>query len=154
MTRPLILSTVCLYALASWGNDDETHFKPKAYAPGQTLRDRTFSESVYVPSVSNRSIGKRVEAPGAASRWRFFKREKTLDEAKKLADVSVEHGTDYKQEKQISVPTIKADQRDVTDKKPFVESDIKLPDDTFKPKEVSREKNPLLAPRQGIKAPE
>ncbi len=154
MIRPLILSTVCLCALASRGSDDETHFKPKAYAPGQVLRDRAYTESVYAPSVPNSSIGKRIEAPRTASRWRFFKREKTADDAKKLTDVSMEHETAYKQEKQISVPTLKADQRDVTDKKPFVESDIKLPDDTFKPKEASREKNPLLAPRQGIKAPE
>ena len=154
MIRPFILATVCACCLAARGGDEETHFKPKAYEPRQALSDRTYRETAYKPSSASQSVGKRIENPGTPSRWRLFGREKTLDDAKKLTDVPVDHEMAYKQEKQISVSTLKADPRDIQDKKPFVESDKKLTDATFKEKTEPREKNPLLAPRQGIKAPE
>jgi hypothetical protein len=155
MIRPIIFATVCALTLASRGSDEETRFKPKAYAPRQTLRENTYRESAYTPSATPPSTGKRVEeAPGAPSRWRLFSRDKKADDTKKLADAPVEHETAYKQEKRISVPTLKADPRDVPEQIPFKESGQKLTDGDYKAKEPSREKNPLLAPRQGIKAPQ
>ncbi|MEI7899066.1 MAG: hypothetical protein WCK89_02360 [bacterium] len=154
MIRPLIVASICAYSLASWGSDDEVRFKPKTYAPRQTLRDSTYNESAYAPDDTPRSLGRRVDSPSTPSRWRLFNREKKLSAPAKLADAPVEHEAPYKQEKQISVPTLKADPRDVPDKKPFQESDSKLTDADFEAKKASREKNPLLAPRQGIKAPE
>lgn len=154
MIRPFILAAACVGALVCQGSDDEAHFKPKSYTPSQTLRDRSYSESVYKPSVASQSIGKRIEAPAAASRWRLFGRAKALEDTQKLADKPVEHETAYRQEKQISVPTIKADPSDAPDRKPFEDASKKLTDGTFKAKDEPREKNPLLTPRQGIKAPE
>jgi hypothetical protein len=154
MIRPLILATVCSCALAAAGSDDEVRFKPKTYAPRQTLRDSTYRESVYTPSDAPQRTGGRVEAPSTPSRWRLFSRDKKLDSPKKLADAPVEHEEDYQQRQRISVSTLKADPRDIPDKKPFEERGSKLSDANFKAKEKSNEKNPLLAPRQGIKAPE
>ncbi len=154
MIRPLIFATVCACALASRGNDDETHFKAKTYEPSRSLSDRTYHESAYTPSRPSSSEGKRLEAPGTPGRWRLFDRGEKLTATRQLADAPADHETAYKQEKQISVPTLKSDPRDVPEQKPFKETVKNLSDASFKSKEASREKNPLLAPRQGIKAPE
>ena len=153
MLRPLILATACACSLPSWGGDDDARFKPKAYAPRETLRDSTYRESAYTPSGNPRSIGKRVEQSAPSGRWRLFGGEKKL-ESKKLADPAVENEKAYKQEKQISVSTIKADPRDRPERKPFTETGEKLTDADFTAKPASREKDPMLAPRQGIKVPE
>jgi hypothetical protein len=153
MRRPLILVTVCAFALASRASDDEVRFKTKAYAPRQTLRDSTYRESVYTPSRNPQPIGNRVETPSAPSRWRLFDREKELATQKKLADLPLESEQAYTQQKRISVVTLKPDPQDVPEYKPFEEHGSKLTDATYKAKDGTREKNPLLAPRQGIKAP-
>ncbi len=152
MLRPLILVSFCACSLVTWGSDDEVRFKPKSYTPSQTLRDGSYREAVYTPRTTE-TVGKSVEAPRSPSRWRLFGRDKTLD-AKKLTEVPVEKETAYKQEKQISVATIKADPRDIPDKKPFEDAGKKLTDTSYQKKDVPREKNPLLEPRQSIKVPE
>lgn len=153
MLRPLILVTVCSCALASRASDDEVRFKTKAYAPRQTLRESTYRESVYTPSRNPQPIGSRVEPPSAPSRWRLFDREKELVSPKKLADLPLDNGQAYTQQKQISVVTLKPDPQDVPENKPFEERGAKLTDATYTAKDGTREKNPLLAPRQGIKDP-
>lgn len=156
MLRSLILAAVCACSLVAWGGDDEVSFKPKTYTPRKTLHDRSYRESAYTPSGKSRPVAdKRVETARTPppSRWRLFGRDKTLD-AKKLEDVPVDQETAYKQEKQISVSTIKADPRDIPDRKPFEDSGKKLADAEYQKKESARAKNPLLEPRQGVKLPE
>ncbi len=156
MIRPLIFAAACACSLASWGSDDDVRFKPKTYAPRQTLRDSRYRESVYTPSSASQSTEKHVGNASTPGRWSLFNKEKTLDSPKKLANAPAEHEAAYKQEKLISVPTLKADPRDIPEKKPFDENGQKLTDADYKDKtkDGPRKKDPMLTPRQGIKAPE
>ena len=155
MIRPSIFAAfiACTGVLRA-ADADETPFKPRAYSPRKTLNDSSYRAASYVPSDTSHPVGKALEEPKTSSRWNFFKSRKTAAEPKQAKDAQLRDAQAYTQQKHISVPTIKADPRDVPDKKPFNESVKKLGDATFTPTEKPQAKNPLLKPRQGIKEPE
>ena len=133
-------------------DSDETRFKSRNYAPGKSLNDTAYRAAPYAPTPATKSVG----APAAAekpsgSRWRFFSRKPPAETPKPAANEPLAHATPYAQQKNISVPTIKADPRAIQEKKPFIASADNTPDAPFKPAEKSEWKNPLLKPRQGIK---
>ena len=147
----------CLAAAAaalSAADPDEVSYKSKTYAPRKTLGDAAYRPHVYAPSEPTRTIGAPAEAPRAASRWTLFRREKKVEPAEQLHDPSLDHAEKYVQQKHISVPTIKADVRDIPEKKPFDATGKKVADADFKPADKPESKNPLLTPRQGIKLPD
>lgn len=150
----IIAALIACTGLLHAADPDETHFKPKAYSPRKTLNDASYRASTYVPLDTSHPVGKALEDPSRFSRWNFFKSRKTAAEFKQAPDARLTDADAYTQQKHISVPTIKADPRDVPDKKPFKESVKKVGDATFTPEEKPQGKNPLLKPRQGIKEPE
>ena len=147
----LLLLSACACSLHA--ADEETRFKPKSYTPRKELTTQTYRAPAYTPSESARSTGTGMEQPRALSRWNVFKRAKPLDE-KRLPGAQPAVAEAYKQRQQISVPTITADPAIAADNKPFETTDKKLSDLSYKPSDRPRDKNPLLAPRQGIKEPE
>ncbi len=157
MTTRHFLFCVSLFACACVthaADGDEAHFKPKSYAPHKSLSSHTYSAAAYTPSGKMWSGEKRYEAAPASERWRPFKSDKAMTDARQVHDELLKDATAYTQQKQISVPTIKADAKDIPEKKPFEESGKKLTDLSYKPSAASKDKNPLLSPRQSIEAPQ
>ena len=151
LLRIVLLLSACACSLHA--ADEETRFKPKSYTPRKELTTQTYRAPVYTPSEASRSTGSGMEPPREPSRWNVFKRPKPLDE-KHLPETPPAVAEAYKQRQQISVPTITADPAIAADNKPFETTDKKLSDLSYKPSDRPRDKNPLLAPRQGIKEPE
>ncbi len=142
-------STSVLWALEK----DEVGYEPRAYTPRKTMTDATYKPRAYSPATRERSIGKPAEPARSTSRWSFFKREKPLADTKKLHDAELSHAEPYVQRENISVPTTRAGSRDIPEKAPFDDKGKRAADTPYKPDESPRPKNPLLVPRQGIKAP-
>lgn len=148
MIRTLTLLLLTAFA-ARAADDDEARFKPRAYAPGKTLQDRAYRASAYAPSDKPRP----TDTPLTTSRsgfWNLFK-QKRYDEGKPLEAKPLDESLSYKQDRQITVPTMSANPAAATDKKPFVDAGEKLADADYQAPEKSLDKNPLLKPRQGIK---
>ena len=154
--RPYMLLTalVACVSLLHAEDADEVRFRPKAYAPHKSLNDRAYAAAAYAPSEKLRPENKRFEAPRAVSRWNLFKRNAATAEARQAHDAALTDAPAYTRQKHISVPTIKADPRDVPENRPFEAPDKKIADTGYTPAEKPQAKNPLLKPRQGIKEPE
>lgn len=148
------LATLLLFAAcASWAEDDEVRFKPKAYQPGKTLPDATYQASAYAPAkAAQGSTGARLEKARGGF-WGLFK-AKPLENAPSFEDAPEAQKAPFVQTRQISAPSMTADPGATAEHKPFVSNEKKLEDEGFAAPQRPREKNPLLAPRQGIKVPE
>jgi len=147
----LLLVFSCLNVARA--GDDEVTFKPKSYVPRNTLQDRSYVGSTYSPSSTPKPTGTSLE-PSKSGRWSLFSSKSSGLTDKSLTDIREKTGEAYKQEKQISASTIKADSSAVPENKPFDANGKKLTDASYKAPEGPREKDPILKPRQGIKAPE
>ncbi len=153
--RPYIfLALIACTGVLRAAEADETPFKPRAYTPRKKLNDSSYKAATYVPPDTAHPVGKTLEEPRSSRNWFFFKPRKQAAEPKHTTDAQLRDAQTYTQQKHISVPTIKADPRDVQEKKPFNEPSKKLDNATFTPTEKPQSKNPLLKPRQGIKEPE
>lgn len=135
-------------------DEDEVRFRPKAYAPRKSLNDSAYTAAAYAPSEKLRRENTRFDEPRAVHRWNLFKRNTTVTAAKQVHDAELTDAPAYTQQKHISVPTVKADPRDVPEKKPFEAPDKQITNAGYTPAEKPQAKNPLLKPRQGIKEPE
>ena len=151
-TLTLLLLLSC-FGAARAGDNDEVRFKPKAYTPSKPLQDRSYQAAVYTPSATPASVGSKI-APKENGHWVLFSSKTPALADKKVAAAPEAKGEAYKQEKQISVSTIKADPRDVPERKPFDQNGKKLTDAEYKAPVKPSEKNALLKPRQGIKETE
>lgn len=149
----IVLLVLSACACSVHAADEETRFKARSYTPRKELTTQAYRAPVYTPSEASRSTGTGMEQPRETSRWNVFKRAKPLAE-KRLPEAQPAAADAYKQRQQISVPTITADPAIAADNKPFETTDKKLSDLSYKPSDRPRDKNPLLAPRQGIKEPE
>ena len=150
----ILLTVIAGSCVAHAANDNETQFKTKEYVPHRSANDLSYKASAYTPSGSPRSIGKPIGKSAGSSRWNIFKSGQTITEAKEVHDATLKDEPLYKQQKNISVSTIKADVNDIPEKKPFTESGRKLSDLKYKPADTVPAKNPLLKPRQSIEAPQ
>ena len=163
LTLLLLLASLCAAARAA--DNDEVKFKAKTYAPHRTLQDGAYSGKTYAPSSSQPSVGTPLPEQ-KKSFWSIFKpsahapEDKTLPKAQALSDTPTlqdlqapKEGA-YKQEKQISVVTVKADTRDAPEKSPFDKNGKKVADNPYKAPDKPEGKNPMLRPRQGIKEPQ
>jgi hypothetical protein len=147
------LATLFLFlTCVASAEDDAVRFKPKAYTPGKTVQDRTYRAPAYTPATQTPATGARA-TPARSGFWGLFK-PKPLQTAPRYAAPPVAQNTPYVQRQKISVPSITPDTGAMAEHTPFISSDKKLEDAGFQAPEKSREKNPLLAPRQGIKEPE
>lgn len=148
--------TVALYAFCAGfviaTDSDDTTYSSRTYAPRKSAGSaKTYQAPAYVPSRAPRTLGKPITT-SSSSRWTNpFRRAKALESAP-LAEAPLRvEATPYRQQKHISVPTIKADPRAIQERKPFISSEKNVPNAGFTPAEKSEWKNPLLKPRQGIK---
>ena len=148
--RPLFIALFAIAALGLRADDDETKFKAKTYTPGKSASGTAYRPATYTPSSRARPVSdaQLQPTPASRSRWSFFKRSKTADEAKPVAAEKLADASTYQQQKHISVPTVKPNPLAIQEKKPYIKSDKDTP---FTPAEKSGWKNPLLKPRQGIK---
>ena len=153
MRHTLILLLLLSCFSAARAEDDEVRFKPKAYTPSKPLQDRSYQAPVYTPTIASPSVGSKI-APKENGHWSIFSSKVPALADKKVPDAPEAKGEAYKQEKQISVSTIKADPRDVPERKPFDQNGKKLTDADYKAPAKPTEKNPMLKPRQGIKETE
>jgi hypothetical protein len=138
--------------------DDSVKFKPKSYKPAKELRSNTYEPKTYAPKKQTPS--KTLD--GTSTDF------KSISGSKSLADKSMQSGKLFEPtplEKQTAVDdktytsiaplhasTITADKTMVSqEKKQFL---ISTNDSPFIVTERPKGRNPLLEPRQGIKAPE
>ena len=138
--------------------DDSVQFKPKSYKPAKALRSNTYEPKTYAPK--NQSTSKPTDGTSADF--------KTVSASKSSVNTPMESGklfTATPMEKQkdanekaytsIAPPfpsTITTDKTQVSqEKKKFL---ISTNDSPFIVTERPKGKNPLLTPKQGIKAPE
>ena len=148
---PFFLSCLCLSAVRA--AEDEVHFKTKTYKQSTALQNRSYSASAYAPAAVSQSIGAPLATP-KAEQWPLFSKKTSELSDKTLTDASTEKGEPYKQGQPISVPTIHADAKSAPEAKPLIDAGKKLADGTYQAPKPSNEKNPMLEPRQSIKAPE
>jgi hypothetical protein len=147
-----------LLACAAQAADEDARFKPKAYVPSKPAQNRAYQAAEYAPgkalSAAAPATGKSAE-PARHSIWSFFK-AKPFENTPKLADAPAADAAPYAQSQQITVPTMTPDRKAINmdEHKPYIEGENKLQAAGYKPPEKPREKNPLLAPRQGIKEPQ
>ena len=153
MYRILTLLLLCSCLNVARAGDDEVNFKPKSYVPRNTLQDRSYVGSTYSPACASKPTGTSLE-PSKSGSWSLFSSKSPGLTEKNLTDTQEMKGEAYKQQKQISASTLKADPSAVPENKPFNANGKKLTDANYKAPEGPREKNPLLKPRQGIKETE
>lgn len=151
MPRPLTL--LLLLACAARATDeDEARFKPRAYAPSKTLSDGAYQAAAYRPARAERGIGEPLKKPRGGL-WSLFS-PKPLESAPALEEAPSAPKTPYAQTRHVSAPSMTPDPGGAAaEHKPFT-GDKTLESAGYKPAEKPREKNPLLAPRQGIKEPQ
>jgi hypothetical protein len=151
LTLTLLLLSAGLQA--ALGENGEVRFKPKEYSPRSTLETRSYSGSSYTPSARPAPIGTPLAAPKKWN-WPFFSSKAPALEDKKFSGGQDVKAVAYKQQKQTSVPTIKATPATIQEEKRFDAAGKNMDGKDYKAPEPSNEKNPLLAPRQGIKVTE
>lgn len=149
MTRLALL--LSLFACAALAEEDEVRFRPKTYRPAQALKDNAYQSAVYTPAPPPAAATRRPESRGGF--WSFFT-SRPLDAAPAFKDAPPARKTPYEQHRQVVAASITPDPGAAAEHKPFVEGANKLEAAGYTPPEKPREKNPLLAPRQGIKEPE
>lgn len=156
--RPVSIA-VCILAYCTIATGkDSVQYKPRDYTPSKTLRSNTYEPKTYAPKPQTPT--KQFEGKAAES--------KTLVDPKSLSDKSIDatapftgksvdkpsaaEGKAYKPGESAFPSTISADKSLASqEKKSFLVSTNNSP---FIVTERPEERNPLLEPKQGIKAPE
>jgi len=145
----LLLPLLLVLAATAAGATDETRFVPKNYS-GQPYRDNDYKPKSYTPAQALRNTEYR-ESPDKRSFWGIF-RKKELTEPKMLQNIRSSDDKLFTRLEQEPLPVKRPDEKPVTDGS--YESSADLPaDQKFVPDNRPRARDPLLAPRQGIKAP-
>jgi hypothetical protein len=150
----LCLLTLCTVAEGK----DSVQYKPRDYTPSKTLRSNTYEPKTYAPKPQ--TLSKPFEGKLAESKTLTDPKspsDKTMDATTpftgKTADKSsAVEGKTYLPGESAFPSTISANKALASqEKKPFLVSTNNSP---FIVTERPEERNPLLEPKQGIKAPE
>jgi len=162
-TRYNLFAVVCLLLCCTHAlGADSVQYKPRAYTPSKTLKSDTYEPKTYAPK--QQALPKQFEGKKAESK---LAESKTLNEPKSLSDKTADATTPFTgkavdkaplSESKAYVPgesdfpsTISFDKSLASqEKKTFLVSSNNSP---FIVTERPEERNPLLEPRQGIKAP-
>ena len=139
---------LCFTAMVACA-DDETKFIPKNYT-GTTYKDNAYKPKSYASEKTVRDEKYR-ESSKKRSFWGLFKR-KELPEPKVLKEIKTSDDKLFAQHDQNPLPVKRPDEKLLTDGS-FESSVDKTADQAFVPDNRPRARDPLLAPRQGIKAP-
>ncbi|MEI7945196.1 MAG: hypothetical protein WCJ02_00800 [bacterium] len=154
--RVSIALSVLTCCTVATGKDD-VQYKPRDYTPSKTLRSNTYEPKTYAPKPQTSS--KQFEGKSADSKTFADPKslsEKTMDATTPFTGKTVDkpsavEGKIYKQGESAFPSTISVDKSLASqEKKPFLVSSNSSP---FIVTERPEEKNPLLEPKQGIKAP-
>lgn len=145
---PLFATLLCLTTMVI-AADDDTKFIPRNYS-GKSYQDNNYRAKSY----TSRKTGhddKYRESPKKRSFWNIFKQ-------KEIAEPKVLHETKANQDKLFAAPERDPQPAKQLAEKPATdrafESHAENPaDKDFVPDNRPRPRDPLLAPRQGIKAP-
>lgn len=155
MTRLVQIIVMLCAGCASWvfaADSDETAYSSRAYAPRRSAATaKPYQAPAYAPSRAPHTTGKPITTPSPRRWWNPFRRAETLVDAPRAATPLLVEATPYRQQKHISVSTLKADPSAIQERKPFISSEKNASNAGFTPAEKSEWKNPLLKPRQGIK---
>jgi len=155
----MFIAPLCALALpAQSADNDEAKFKPQAYKSRKDAPStRTFAEKPYTVSekAASRSTGTPF-VPPAQPRQRLPEMKplvtKEAMNTKSLEPPAPMEDNPYtRSDKQTYASTISPNKTATAQRKPFVGTTNKAPDTAFVPAERSKEKNPMLQPRQGIK---
>lgn len=145
----LMFTTLFCFITMVVAAEDETKFIPKNYS-GKNCRDNNFRAKSYASPKTARS-DKYRESPGNGGFWSIFKR-KEITASKKLEEVKTNDGKRFTESKRSPLPAKQLDEKSVADSS-FEASGEAAVAKEFVPDNRPRARNPLLAPRQGIKAP-
>lgn len=129
--------------------EDETRFVPRNYT-GSTYKDNAYKPKSYTPAQALRNTEYR-ESPGKRSFWNIFKK-KSIAEPRMLQSVKNSDDKLFTHPDQTPLPVRRPEEEMVSDSS-FKSSVDEPVDQTFVPDNRPRARDPLLAPRQGIKAP-
>jgi len=147
-TTPLLLLVLSFSVITAYGND-ETKFIPKNYT------GKEFSEKKYKPksysSEKTVRVKKYDESNKKRSFWNIFKR-KDISEPKVLRDVKITDDKMFDREIH-SAETVKRSQEKMLTDSTFKNQAGEPASEEFVPDNRPRARDPLLAPRQGVKAP-
>lgn len=154
-THPHLQTLAACLALAALAHasdtDDESRFKPKAYVPRNTAAPKTYTPSRTAPARALQPSQALAPAREARSWSPFGASPYSPSKAPSAARQSTD--TPYLPQSPAAEPAAHAD-APAAAAQPF-HSTAPTPADTpYRNPEVPQEKNPLLAPRQGIKLPE
>lgn len=138
--------------------DDSVQFKPKSYKPAKALRSNTYEPKAYAPKPQTPS----KPADGTSAEFKTISATKSsvntpMEAGKLFTATPMEKQKDAEEKAYTSIAplspsTITADKTMVSqEKKQFL---ISTNDSPFIVTERPKGRNPLLEPRQGIKAPE
>ncbi len=150
----LSLLTCCTVATG----DDSVQFKPKSYKSAKVLRSNSYEPKAYAPKPQTPS----KSADGTSADFKTISASKSsvntpMEAAKLFAATPMEKQKDADEKAYTSIAplypsTITTDKTQVSqEKKKFL---ISTNDSPFIVTERPKGRNPLLEPRQGIKAPE
>jgi hypothetical protein len=156
MRMLVVLCSLTYYTVAK--ESDSVPFKPRDYTPSKTLRSNAYAPKAYAPKPTTPS----AQFEGKATE------NQTLSAVSPLSEKTLEPTTPFTGKS--------ADKQSATEAKTYTQGDADFPstisiDQTFSSQEKKsflvssndspfiiterpKEKNPLLEPRQGIKAPE
>ncbi len=153
-----LMITLCLLTCCTVATgDDSVQFKPKSYKPAKELRSNTYEPKAYAPrkQTSSKTLDSTSTDFKSVSASKSFDKPMEpgkLFEAKPLEKQAASDDKIYTSIAPLSPSTITADKTMVSqEKKKFLISTNNSP---FIVTERPKGKNPLLTPRQGIKAPE
>jgi hypothetical protein len=162
-TRYNLFAVVCLLLCCFRATgDDNVKYKPRAYTPSKTLKSNTYDPKTYAPK--QQALPKQFEGKKAENK---IAESKTFTEPKSRSDKTTDATTPFTgmdigkaplTESKAYLPgesdfpsTISVDKSLASQaKKAFLVSSNNSP---FVVTERPKERNPLLEPRQGIKAP-
>ncbi|MDD2600468.1 MAG: hypothetical protein PHO37_14800 [Kiritimatiellae bacterium] len=129
--------------------DDESKFIPKNYS-GKSYKDNNYRAKSYTSQSTARSEKYR-DPPNKRSFWNIFK-QKEIAKPKVLDETKTNDGKPFAKSAQSPLPAKQLDEKPVKDRA-FESSPEAAVAKEFVPDNRPRARDPLLAPRQGIKAP-
>ena len=143
-----LLMLSALTTIAASGSD-ETKFIPKNYT-GSKFKDNDYKPKSYSPE-KKCSDKDYQTSPKKRSFWSIFKRNKTQKHKVQQDEELLENKT-YTLREQKNLPVNRPRVEMLSDDS-FANTTDKLDNKDFTPAEKQRGKDPMLRPRQGIKAP-
>ena len=149
----IILKTTLLSALIlcafSICADDDVKYRAKIFS-GKSLENKKYSAKSYRSDKVSKDKKFKQSSRKSGGFWSFFGRGKKK-EYDVLPEQKHQKDNNYKKNEQIALKVEHPEDKALTGEKNLDSTEAKSKD--YKPSDIKRGHDPLLAPRQGIKAP-